>query len=66
MRTEEINRITIADELRRQGLEIEMNVKEIAVYLNVTTRLIYDLIDKEHPRAHLVPQGWNDREGALF
>lgn len=44
MRAEEINRITIADELRRQGIEIEMNVKEISVYLNVTSRLIYDLV----------------------
>jgi hypothetical protein len=44
MRNGTSDRIEIADELRRQGAEIEMNVKETAVYLNVTTRLIYDLV----------------------
>ena len=34
----------IADELRRQGVEIEMTVEETAVYLNVTSRLIYELV----------------------
>lgn len=34
----------IADELRRQGVEIEMTVEETAVYLNVTPRLIYELV----------------------
>ena len=37
----------IADELRRQGVEIEMTVDETAVYLNVTPRLIYDLVTTE-------------------
>ena len=37
----------IADELRRQGVEIEMTVEEAAVYLNVTPRLIYDLVAAE-------------------
>jgi excisionase family DNA binding protein len=34
----------IADELRRQGVEIEMTVEETAVFLNVTPRLIYELV----------------------
>ncbi|MGH9765922.1 MAG: helix-turn-helix domain-containing protein [Blastocatellia bacterium] len=37
----------IADELRRQGVEIEMTVEETAVYLNVTPRLIYELVVAE-------------------
>ena len=47
LKNEATNRIQIAEELRRQGIEIEMNVKEAAVYLNVTTRLIYDLVGSD-------------------
>ena len=44
MKNESIDRTWIADELRRQGVEIEMTVEETAVYLNVTPRLIYELV----------------------
>jgi excisionase family DNA binding protein len=44
MKREGTYRTKIADDLRRQGVEIEMTVEETAVYLNVTTRLIYELV----------------------
>jgi excisionase family DNA binding protein len=44
MKSERTYRTQIADDLRRQGVEIEMTVEETAVYLNVTTRLIYELV----------------------
>jgi excisionase family DNA binding protein len=44
MKNESAYRTRIADELRRQGVEIEMTVEEAAVYLNVTPRLIYELV----------------------
>jgi len=44
MKNESAYRTWIADELRRQGAEIEMTVEETAVYLNVTPRLIYELV----------------------
>jgi excisionase family DNA binding protein len=44
MKNESAYRTRIADELRRQGVEIEMTVEETAVYLNVTPRLIYELV----------------------
>src|SRR5262249_14197499 len=47
MKNESIDRTWIADELRRQGVEIEMTVEETAVYLNVTPRLIYELVAAE-------------------
>ena len=47
MKKERTYRARIADELRRQGAEIEMTVEEAAVYLNVTPRLIYELVAAE-------------------
>jgi excisionase family DNA binding protein len=47
MKNESAYRAWIADELRRQGIEIEMTVEETAVYLNVTPRLIYELVAAE-------------------
>ena len=47
MKNESAYRTWIADELRRQGVEIEMTVEETAVYLNVTPRLIYELVATE-------------------
>jgi excisionase family DNA binding protein len=44
MKNESAYRTWIADELRRRGVEIEMTVEETAVYLNVTPRLIYELV----------------------
>jgi excisionase family DNA binding protein len=47
MKNESAYRTWIADELRRQGIEIEMTVEEMAVYLNVTPQLIYELVAAE-------------------
>jgi hypothetical protein len=47
MKNESAYRTWIADDLRRQGVEIEMNVEETAIYLNVTPRLIYELVAAE-------------------
>jgi excisionase family DNA binding protein len=44
MKNESAYRTCIADDLRRQGVEIEMTVEETAIYLNVTPRLIYELV----------------------
>jgi excisionase family DNA binding protein len=44
MKNESAYQTWIADELRRRGVEIEMTVEETAVYLNVTPRLIYELV----------------------
>lgn len=48
MKNEKRHRANIADDLRRQGIEIEMTVEEAAVYLNVTPRLIYELVAANH------------------
>src|SRR5262245_26662445 len=44
MKSERTCRTQIADDLRRQGVEIEMTIDETAVYLNVTPRLVYELV----------------------